>query len=90
MKDSEIIRKILNSDYLKSIYFYAIEKKYFMQKDLLRETPIKYPSHLSKAIKELREMGIIELENPEDKNYKRYETTSKAFDLKEVIEKYGK
>ena len=89
MERSVIVTKILNSSYLKSIYFFAIEHKNFMQKDIIKNTPIKYPAHLSKSLKDLREMGIIKLENPKDTNYKRYETTQKAYELKEEIKKYS-
>ncbi|MFW6009284.1 MAG: hypothetical protein ACOCP8_08490 [archaeon] len=89
MDNEEIIKKILNSTYLKSIYIYAVKNKYFMQKDIIHHTPIKYPGHLSQSLKELRIMKLIKLENPNDKNYKRYQTTKKAYILQEEIEKYG-
>jgi hypothetical protein len=89
MENEEIVKKILNSGYLKSIYIYAIKNKYFMQKDIIKYTPIKYPGHLSQSLKELREMKLIKLENPNDKNYKRYQTTKKAYAIQEDIEKYG-
>lgn len=90
MEEKDIVRKILNSSYLKSIYFYALENPYFMQKDLNKSVPIKYPAHVSKSLKDLREMGVLKIENPEDPNFKRYQITDKGKKLKEKIEIYGK
>lgn len=88
MNQRDAINKILNSSYLKDIYFYVVDKEFFMQKELLKNTKIKYPAHISKSLKDLRELGIIICENPKDKNYKRYQTTPKAKEIKKDIIKY--
>lgn len=61
-----------------------------MQKDLKKELPIKYDSHVSSTIKFFRENKLIEYKNENDVNYKMYESTKKFYKLKEEVEKYRK
>ena len=89
MNQREAVNKILNSSHLKDIYFYAVKKEFFMQKEVINNTKIKYPAHISKSLKELRELGILICENPKDRNYKRYQITPKAKSIEKEIKKYS-
>lgn len=88
MNQKEIVNKLLNSSHLRQIYFYAIEKEYFMQKDLRKKIDIKYPAHISKSLKELRELNILYCENPNDKNFKRYQITPTAKNIEKEVRRY--
>lgn len=88
MNNNQAVNKILNSSHLKDIYFYALGKKFFMQKEIIKNTNLKYHAHVSKSLKELSELGLVICENPNDKNFKRYQITPKAKQIEEEIKKY--
>ncbi len=89
MKEIEQLAiKVFRKKYLHQIFVYVISKKKIFQYEIKKNTKIKYDSHVSTAMREMRELGLIKCDNPEDANYKVYEATEKAWKLKEEIKKF--
>jgi hypothetical protein len=77
---------ITKSEHLKEIYLFIVNKKKFLQKDIKKNTNIKEYSHISLAVKKLKELGLIVCENPKDSNYKIYKVLDKTYEIKENID----
>lgn len=76
---------VLRSSYRKEVFFEISSKPGMTQKDLLEVTSPKYRSHISRTIKELIDLGLIDCKNPEDRTYKMYELSPKGLEVKEEL-----
>lgn len=80
---------VFKSKYRTEVLKTLVNNPFQTPSEILKKTPPKYISHMSRTMRELEEKELISCENPKDNNYKVYFPTELGIKVEEEIKKYN-